>query len=323
MKAIRFETTGGPEVLSLTDVELPPPGPGFVRVRHKAVGLNYIDTYHRNGLYPVHLPSGLGLEAAGTVEAVGEGVKRFKIGDRVAYASGPLGAYAEANNVPEARAVAVPANISDEIAAGALLKGMTAQYLLKRTYAVKACDTILFHAAAGGVGLIACQWAKALGARVIGTVGSQEKAEIARAHGCDEIILYRTEDVPKRVKELNGGVGVPVVYDGVGRATFMGSLDSLRPRGLLVSFGNASGPVTGVELGILATKGSLYVTRPTLVHYTATTAELDETAADFFAAVATGAVKVEMAQRYPLADAAKAHRDLEARETIGASLLIP
>jgi NADPH2:quinone reductase len=323
MKAIRFEKTGGPEVLALTDIELPDPGPGFIRVRHKAIGVNYIDTYHRSGLYPVQLPSGLGLEAAGIVEAVGPGVLRFKTGDRVAYASGPLGAYAEGQNVPANRAVAIPQNLSEEVAAAALLKGMTAQYLLKRTYAIKAGETILFHAAAGGVGLIGCQWAKALGARVIGTAGSPEKAAIAKAHGCDEVILYRTEDVAKRVRDLTGGEGVPVVYDGVGKSTFMASLDSLRPRGLLASFGNASGAVTGVDLGLLAAKGSLYVTRPILFHYTASTEDLDATAADFFAVVLSGAVKIEIGRRYQLADAAKAHRDLEARETIGASILVP
>jgi NADPH2:quinone reductase len=323
VKAIRIAKTGGPEVLSLAEIELPAPGPGFVRVRHKAIGVNFIDTYHRSGLYPVQLPSGLGLEAAGSIEAVGEGVTRFRAGDRVAYCTGPIGAYGEVNNVAAGRAVLLPRGISFEDGAAALLKGMTAQYLLKRTYAVKPGDTILWHAAAGGVGLIACQWAKALGARVIGTVGSQEKAALAKANGCDEGILYRTEDVASRVKELTAGVGVPVVYDGVGKSTFMASLDSLRPRGLLASFGNASGAVTGVDLGILAAKGSLYVTRPTLFHYTATTEELDETAADLFEAITRGFIKIEVGKRYPLAEAAQAHRDLEARATMGASILLP
>lgn len=323
MKAIRFEKTGGPEVLRLADIDLPQPGPGFIRVRHKAIGVNFIDIYHRSGLYPVALPSGLGLEAAGTVEAIGEGVTRFKAGDRVAYCTGPIGAYAEANNVAAGRAVALPAGIDFAAAAAGLLKGMTAQYLLKRTYSLKAGETILVQAAAGGVGLILCQWAKALGAHVLGTAGSQEKAAIARKHGCDEVILYRTEDVAKRVKELTGGIGVPVVYDGVGKSTFIASLDSLRPRGLLASFGNASGPVTGIDLGTLAAKGSLYVTRPTLFHYTATTEELDETAGDFFAALSGGMVRIEIGRHYGLAQAAQAHKDLEGRETVGASILLP
>jgi NADPH2:quinone reductase len=323
MKAIRFETIGGPDVLRLAEIDLAAPGPGFVRVRHKAIGLNYIDTYHRSGLYPVPLPSGLGLEAAGIVEAVGPDVSRFKAGNRVVYCTGPIGAYAQANNVPAGRAVHLPEALDFEAGAALLLKGMTAQYLLKRTYAVKPGDTILWHAAAGGVGLIACAWAKALGARVIGTVGSPEKAAVARAHGCDDVILYRTEDVAKRVKELTGGAGVPVVYDGVGKATFMASLDSLKARGLLASFGNASGPVTGFDLGILAAKGSLFVTRPTLFHYTATTEELDATAADLFDAVAKGFVRAQINQRYPLAEAGQAHRDLEARETTGTSILQP
>jgi NADPH2:quinone reductase len=323
LKAIRIAKTGGPEVLRLAEIDLPAPSPGFVRVRHEAIGINFIDTYHRSGLYPVQLPSGLGLEAAGSVEALGESVTRFSVGDRVAYCTGPIGAYAQANNVAAGRAVHLPKAISFEDGAACLLKGMTAQYLLKRTYAVKPGDTILWHAAAGGVGLIACQWAKALGARVIGTAGSPEKAALARAHGCDEVILYRTEDVASRVKELTGGVGVPVVYDGVGKSTFTASLDSLRPRGLLASFGNASGAVTGVDLGILAAKGSLYVTRPTLFHYTASTEQLDETAADLFAAITRGLVKIEVGRRYSLAEAAQAHRDLEARATVGSSILMP
>ncbi len=323
MKAIRFETTGGPEVLALAEIALAPPGPGFIRVRHKAVGLNFIDTYHRSGLYPVALPSGLGLEAAGLVEAVGEGVSRFKAGDRVAYCTGPIGAYAQANNVAASRVVALPAEVDFETAAAGLLKGMTAQYLLKRTYPLKAGEAVLVHAAAGGVGLILCQWAKALGGRVIGTVGSEEKAALARANGCDDVILYRTQDVAKRVRELTNGAGVSVVYDGVGQSTFMASLDSLRPRGLLASFGNASGPVTGVDLGVLAAKGSLYVTRPTLFHYTATMEELDQTAEDLFAAIAKGFVRIGIGQRYPLAEAARAHRELESRATFGASILMP
>lgn len=323
MKAVRFEKTGGPEVLRLADIQLPPPAPGFIRVRHKAIGLNFIDTYHRSGLYPVALPSGLGLEAAGSVEAVGEGVSRFKTGDRVAYCTGPIGAYAEENNVAAGRAVLLPARVDFEMAAAGLLKGMTAQYLLKRTYPLKAGEAVLVHAAAGGVGLILCQWAKALGARVIGTAGSEEKATLARANGCEDVILYRTEDVAGRVRELTNEAGVSVVYDGVGKSTFMASLDSLRPRGLLASFGNASGPVTGVDLGTLAAKGSLYVTRPTLFHYTATTEELDQTAEDLFAAIAKGFVRIEIGRRYPLAEATRAHRELESRETTGANILRP
>lgn len=322
MKAIRFEKTGGPEVLKLENIELPPPPPGFVRVRHSAIGVNFIDTYHRNGLYPVQLPSGLGLEAAGVVEAAGEGA-RFGPGERVAYASGPIGAYAEANNVPATRVVKIPAGVSDEVAAASLLKGMTAQYLLKQTYRVTAGETILVHAAAGGVGLILCQWAKALGARVIGTAGSPEKADLAKSRGCDEVILYRTEDVARRVKELTGGMGVPVVYDGVGKMTFVASLDSLRMRGLLVSFGNASGPVEPFSPLLLQQKGSLYLTRPTLFHYTASTEELDACAADFFEAVLSGKVRIEIGQRYALAEAARAHGELEARETVGAGILLP
>ena len=263
-KAVRIEKTGGPEVMQLVDVDLPKPEPGEVRIRHTAIGLNYIDTYHRSGLYPVKLPSGLGQEAAGVVEELGQGVTTLKVGDRVAYGNGPIGAYAQARNIPASRVVKIPDAISDETAAGMMLKGMTVRYLLRATYKVKAGETILLHAAAGGVGLIASQWAKALGATVIGTVGSEAKMEIAKAHGCAHVINSSTENVVARVKEITGGKGVPVVYDGVGQATFMTSLDCLSPRGLLVSFGNASGPVEGVSLGILASKGSLYVTRPTL-----------------------------------------------------------
>jgi NADPH2:quinone reductase len=323
MKAIRIQRTGGPEVLEFLDVDLPAPSPGEIRVRHTAIGLNFIDTYHRSGLYPVQLPSGLGLEAAGVVEAVGEGVKGFKQGDRVAYGTGPIGAYAEARNIPAAKVSKLPRSIGDEEAAAMMLKGMTARYLLRATYRVKKGETILVHAAAGGVGTLLSQWARALGATVIGTVGSPEKVEVAKAHGCHHVIEYRKEDVPARVRELTGGRGVPVVYDGIGAATVQISLDSLSPRGLLVSFGNASGPVKALDLGWLAAKGSLYVTRPTLMSYTSTPEDLAETAADLFSVVESGKVKVSVRQRYALKDAAAAHRDLESSRTTGATVLLP
>jgi NADPH2:quinone reductase len=323
MKAIRIEQTGGPEVMQLVDVDLPPPGPGEVRIRQTAVGLNFIDTYHRNGLYPVKLPAGLGLEAAGVVEETGEGVTHLKQGDRVAYGNGPIGAYAQARNAPANRISKLPDGISDEVAAAMMLKGMTVRYLLRETYKVKSGDTILLHAAAGGIGLIASQWAKALGATVIGTAGSEDKAELARAHGCDHVILYKSEDVPARVRELTGGNGVPVVYDGVGKDTLMMSLDSLKPRGLLVSFGNASGPVDAFNVGILAAKGSLYVTRPTLATYVAKDEDLQANANDLFDVVKSGKVKIEVNQSYPLAETVKAHQDLEARKTTGSTILVP
>lgn len=323
IKAIQIDAHGGPDALQFRDVELGAPKPGEITIRHKAIGINYIDTYHRSGLYPVKLPSGLGMEAAGVVEAVGEGVTNFKIGDRAAYGSGPIGAYAEANNVGAARAVKIPDGVSDEAAAAMMLKGMTAQFLLRQTFVVKPGDTILWHAAAGGVGLIATQWAKHLGATVVGTVGSDDKIAIAKAHGCDHVINYRTDDVPARVAEITGGKKLPVVYDGVGKDTFVMSLDCLAPRGLLASFGNASGPVTDVNLGILAAKGSLYVTRPTMFHYAITDADFQAVAKDLFDVVASGGVKIEIGQSYKLADAAQAHRDLEARKTTGATVLIP
>jgi NADPH2:quinone reductase len=323
MKAIRIEKTGGPEVMQLVDVDLPPPGPGEVRIRQTAIGLNFIDTYHRSGLYPLNLPSGLGLEAAGVVEETGEGVTRLKSGDRVAYGNGPIGAYAQVRNMPANRVSKLPDEISDETAAAMMLKGMTVRYLLRETYKVAAGDTILLHAAAGGIGLIACQWAKALGATVIGTAGSKEKAELARAHGADHVILYKTEDVPARVLEITGGKKVPVVYDGVGKDTLMASLDSLRPRGLLVSFGNASGPVDKFDVGLLAAKGSLYITRPTLGTYVAEEAALQANAADLFDVVRTGKVKIEVNQRYPLSEVVNAHRDLAARKTTGSTILVP
>lgn len=322
---IKVGRHGGPEVLERAEAEVGAPGPGQVRLRHTAIGLNFIDTYFRSGLYPA--PNGLpfvpGLEAAGVVEAVGEGVDSLKVGQRVAYGTGPLGAYSTERLIPAEKVVAIGDGIADETAAAMMLKGLTAQYLLRQTYVVKPGDTILFHAAAGGVGLIACQWAKHLGATVIGTAGSREKADLAKAHGCDHVILYRDEDVPAKVKELTGGKGVPVVYDGVGKDTFVMSLDCLQPRGLLVSFGNASGAVDGVNLGILAAKGSLFVTRPTIAGYTSTRAELEAAAKDVVDVVGSGAVRIEVNQRFPLADAADAHRALEGRKTTGQTVLLP
>jgi NADPH2:quinone reductase len=322
-KAIRITATGGPEVLRWEDVAVGEPGDGQARVRHTAVGVNFIDTYHRSGLYPLPLPSGLGSEAAGVVEAVGPGVTVVRPGDRVAYAGGPPGSYAQARLIPAHVLVPIPDGVADETAAAVLLKGMTAQYLIRRTYPVKAGETVLFHAAAGGVGLIACQWLKALGATVIGTVGSDEKAAVARAHGCDHVIVSTREDVATRVREVTGGAGVPVVYDSVGKDTFLTSLDCLRPLGLLVSFGNSSGKVTPFDLGILAQKGSLYVTRPTLATYTATRADLEATAREVFDAVRDGTVRVGIRHTYPLADAARVHRDLEGRRTVGSIVMTP
>ncbi len=323
MKAIRFARTGGPEVLSLEDIDLPPPRAGDVRVRHAAIGVNFIDTYQRTGLYPVSLPSGIGLEGAGIVEAVGEGVTAFQKGDRVAYCTGPLGAYAEANNVPADRVVRLPSGVAEETAAASLLKGMTAQYLLKRTFPVQHGQTVLFHAAAGGVGLIACQWAKHLGATVIGTVGSEEKIALAKANGCAHVLNTRNEDWTRRTREITGGAGVPVVYDSIGKDTFVGSLDCLAVRGMMVSFGNSSGAVPPFEPGTLSAKGSLYLTRPTLFHYTRNAKELQETANDLFAAILSGAVKIAIHQRFPLAEARRAHEALHSRATTGATILLP
>jgi NADPH:quinone reductase len=323
MKSIRFEKVGGPEVLRYQDFNLDELEPGEVRLRHTAVGLNFIDTYHRSGLYPVPMPSGLGLEAAGVIEALGPGVKGFKLGDRVAYGTGPIGAYAQQRNYPANRLVKLPKSISDETAAGMMLKGMTVRYLLRATYKLKRGETVLFHAAAGGVGLIFSQWAKALGVKVIGTVGSAEKMAIAKAHGCAHVIDSSKEDVVARVRELTKGAGVPVVYDGVGQATVMTSLDCLQPRGLLVSFGNASGPVKNFDLGLLSAKGSLYVTRPTLMSYTASDADFKATAKDVVDMVSSGKVKITINQRYALEDAAQAHRDLESRKTTGTTVLLP
>jgi NADPH2:quinone reductase len=322
--AIRYHKTGGPEVLSWDEIPVGAPGPGQVLVRHTAVGLNYIDTYHRSGLYPVPtLPSGIGLEAAGLVEAVGEGVGDLRAGDRIAYGTGPIGAYSERRVMPADKVLKLPGAINDRTGAAMMLQGLTAQYLLRRTYRVKPGDKILVHAAAGGVGLILCQWGKHLGATVIGTAGTPEKAALAKAHGCDHVILYRSEDFVKSVRELTAGAGVAVVYDGVGKDTFMGSLDCLAPLGMMVSFGNASGPVPPVDLLLLSQKGSLFVTRPTLMSYTAKRADLVAMAGELFDAVQSGAVKIEINQTYPLREAIQAHRDLEARKTTGSTILLP
>ncbi len=321
--AIRIHQTGGPEVLCWEAVDLPAPAPGEATVRHHAVGLNYIDTYHRTGLYPLPLPSGIGLEGAGVVEAVGEGVTEVKVGDRVAYAGGPIGAYAEVRNIPAHRLLILPDSIGFDTGAAMMLQGLTAAYLLRKTYRVQPGDAVLIHAAAGGVGLIACQWAKALGATVIGTVGSPAKAELARAHGCDHVINYASENFTQRVRDITGGKGVAVVYDGVGKDTFTGSLDSLRPMGMMVSYGNASGPVPPVDLILLSQKGSLFITRPTLMTYTARRADLLELGRELFDRVASGQLRIEVNQRYALRDAAQAHRDLEARKTTGSTILLP
>jgi NADPH2:quinone reductase len=321
--AIRFHTPGAPDVLRTETLSLPPPGPGEARVRHTAIGVNFIDTYHRTGLYPLELPAGLGMEAAGVVEAVGPDVIDVVAGQRVAYAAGPPGAYATHRNVRAAVLVPLPDAIPDELAAAGLLKGMTVEFLIRRAFAVERGSTVLFHAAAGGVGLIACQWLAHLGVTVIGTVGSDEKAELARAHGCAHPIVYTREDFVTRTRELTGGQGVPVVYDSVGRATFDGSLRCLRRRGMLVGFGNASGKPEPFDLARLAQGGSLFVTRPTLFDYVATRQELLASASALFEVLASGAVKVEVRQRWPLAEAQAAHRALEARETVGSTILVP
>jgi len=321
--AIRFHKTGGPEVLQWEEVAVGDPGPNEARIAHKAIGLNYIDTYHRTGLYPMPMPSGLGLEAAGIVEAVGPGVTELKAGDRVAYCNGPIGAYAEKKIHPVERLVKIPDGISFEQAACMMLQGLTVQYLFRRTYPLKAGETILFHAAAGGVGLIACQWAKALGVHMIGTVSSDEKAKLATENGCEHIVIYTREDFVARTKEITGGKGVPVVYDGVGKDTFMKSLDCLQPRGMMVSFGNASGAVEPLNLGILSAKGSLYVTRPTLITHTTPRSALVAAADELFGHVLAGRIKINPRQSYPLKDAAQAHRDLEARKTTGSTILVP
>ncbi len=321
--AIRIHEHGGPEVMKWEAVEVGDPGAGELRIRHTAIGLNYIDTYHRTGLYKIPLPSVIGREGAGVVESSGPGVTEFKVGDRVAYASSPIGAYSEARLMPAERVVKVPEGVTDQQAASMMLKGMTAQYLLKRTFPVKQGDTILFHAAAGGVGLILCQWAKHLGATVIGTVGGTEKIALAKANGCDHVIDYKNEDFVARVAEITGGRKCAVVYDGVGKDTFLKSLDCVRPRGLVALFGNASGKVEPLDLGVLAAKGSLFVTRPTLDTHIASRDDLVNTANDLFQMVAGGKVKLEINQTYALRDTVQAHRDLEARKTTGSTVLLP
>jgi NADPH2:quinone reductase len=318
--AVRVHEAGGPEKMVYEEVSIGEPGPGEVKLRQEYCGLNYIDVYHRTGLYPLELPSAIGMEAAGVVEAVGEGVDAFAPGDRVAYAAPPVGAYATERLMPWHRLIRLPDHISTEQAAAMMLQGMTVEYLIRRTFQVKPGDTVLFQAAAGGVGLIACQWLKQIGATVIGTVGSEEKGELAKAHGCDHVIFYREEDVAQRVHEITDGAGVPVVYDGVGAATLDGSLDSLSPRGLFVSFGNASGPIKDFNLGVLSAKGSLFVTRPTLMTYTASREDLVESATALFDVIANG-LKIEVRQRYPLSEIVQAHRDLEARKTSGSTIL--
>ena len=323
-KRIQFSAHGGPDVLEYVDYTPAEPGPQQVRVRNEAIGLNFFDTYFRSGLYaPPALPSGLGAEGAGVVDAVGSEVTQFKVGDRVAYGSGPLGAYSQLHVLPAANLVHLPDEISFEQAAGAMLKGLTVQYLLRQTYEVKSGETILFHAAAGGVGSLACQWAKALGVKLIGTVSSPEKAARAKALGAWETIDYSREDVAQRVLELTGGKKCPVVYDGVGQDTWLTSLDCLAPRGLMVSFGNASGAVSGVNLGILAQKGSLYVTRPTLASYANNAENTQAMADELFEMIASGKLAVDIQQRYPLAEAAKAQAELSARRTVGSTVLLP
>ena len=322
MLAVRARQAGGPEVLEAVDLPTPTPGPEQILVRHEAVGLNYIDTYQRSGLYPIQFPAVLGTEGAGRVEAVGERVDRFKVGDAVAYA-GVSGAYGELNAVPASRAVALPAAVSTRIAAAALLKGMTVEYLVRRTFKVQKGQNVFVHAAAGGVGLILCQWANHLGANVIGTVGSKEKAELAKANGCHHTILYRDEDFVARTKDITKGAMCSVVYDGIGKTTFPASLDCLAPLGMFVSFGSASGQVEAFNINILQTKGSLFATRPTLNTYAAKRADLLDIASHLFEVVESGAVKIPVNQKYALKDAAKAHRDLESRGTTGSSILIP
>lgn len=322
VKAVRVHKPGGPEAMTFEDIEVGAPGQGELLVRHTAIGVNFIDTYFRSGLYPAPVPFSPGNEAAGVVEAVGAGVGDFKAGDRVAYVAGP-GTYAEKRLVPADRVVKLPDGISDRQAASMMLKGMTVQYLLRRTYKVQKGDTILFHAAAGGVGLIACQWARHLGATTIGTVGSKEKAELAKAHGCHHTVLYRETDFVAAVKGLTNNAGVPVVYDSVGKDTLLKSLDCLRPLGVLVSFGQSSGPAEPLNLGLLSAKGSLYVTRPTLNTYIAKKEDLAATAADLFDVVAKGIVKIETTAEYALKDAVRAHKDLEGRKTTGSVVLIP
>jgi NADPH2:quinone reductase len=322
-RAIRIHQPGGPEVMQLEEVEVGDPGPGEARVRHTAIGVNYLDTYHRSGAYKLALPATIGMEGAGIVEAVGAGVTDIRPGDRVAYCTGTPGSYSEVRVMPAERLVPLPAGISERMAVAMMLKGLTTQYLFRQTRELKAGETILFHAAAGGVGLIACQWARALGATMIGTVGSDEKAELAKAHGCAHTIVYTRENFVERVKALTGGKGVPVVYDGVGKDTFPASLDCLVPRGLFVSYGNASGLIPPVDIMLLSQKGSLYLTRPTLFTYAQPRSNLLAMSRELFDMVQSGRIKVEASKTYPLADAAQAHRDLHARRTTGSVILIP
>ncbi len=318
-----IKKTGGPEVLEVGSTTLAAPGEGQVLVRQTAIGLNFIDTYHRSGLYPIQLPSGIGLEAAGVIEAVGPGVRDLAEGDRVGYCTGPIGAYASARVMPTASLVPLPEGVDERSAAAMMLKGLTVQYLLRQVYPVGEGQTVLFHAAAGGVGLIACQWLDSIGARVIGTVGSAEKAALARAHGCHHVINYREENVVELVKELTDGKGVPIVYDGVGADTWEMSLDCLEQFGLMVSFGNASGAVPPVNLGQLSAKGSLFVTRPTLMHYAGTSQRLQSMARDLFRRVQAGHIKIRIDQTYPLAEVVQAHQDLEGRKTTGSTVILP
>ncbi|CAG9216695.1 quinone oxidoreductase family protein [Burkholderia vietnamiensis] len=322
-KAIRYDQPGGPEVMKWVDVEVGEPKAGEVRIRQHAVGLNYIDVYFRTGLYPQPLPGGLGMEAAGEVTAVGEGVSALKAGDRVAYVGQPPGAYAQERVMPAERLVKLPDALGYDDAASVMLQGLTAHYLLRRTYPVKAGDTILIHAAAGGVGLLVCQWAKALGATVIGTVGSDEKAALASAHGCDHPIVYTRENFTQRVKEITNGAGVPVVYDSIGKDTYVGSLDCLAPLGYFVSFGNASGPLPPIDSKEFSSRGSLFFTRPTLFSYIAKRADLEAAAAELFDVILSGKVKTSINQRYPLAEVGRAHADLESRKTTGSTVLVP
>jgi NADPH2:quinone reductase len=322
-RAIRFHETGGPDVLRLEEVELAAPGPGEAQVRQHAVGVNFVDTYHRSGLYPLPLPSGLGVEAAGVVEAVGPGVTAVRPGDRVAYTGGTPGSYTGLRNYPADRLVKVPEAIDHRAAAAIMTRGLTVWMLVRRIFPVKAGDAVLLHAATGGVGLLALQWLKHLGATVIGTVGSDEKAAIARAHGCDHVIVYSREPVASRVRELTNGEGVAVVYDGVGRATFEGSLDSLRPLGMMVSYGNASGAPPPLDVLTLSRKGSLFLTRPTVFHYVSKREDLERGARELFDVVASGAVQVEVSHSWPLEEAAMAHRALESRATTGSVVLLP
>jgi NADPH2:quinone reductase len=321
-KAVRFHKQGGPEVLQLDEIQVGEPGPGQVRIRHTAIGVNFVDTYQRSGLYPMQLPQIAGNEGAGVVEAVGSGVTDLKAGDRVAY-TGLTGSYCDVRIVPADRMVKLPEGISEEQAASMMLKGLTVHYLIHSTYPVKKGETVLWHAAAGGVGLIAMQWLKVLGVTTIATAGSDEKVALAKAHGATHVLNYSKENFVEKVQSITGGKKVPVVYDSVGKSTWEGSLDSLAPRGLMVSFGNASGPVAPVNLGILSTKGSLYVTRPTLATHIATRGELVERANSLFDVVKSGKVKIETTKKYKLADAAQAHSDLESRKTTGSVILVP